>query len=112
MDEATAREVVKASIRAMALFDQLAETLALRLTPDEFHVQRHRIGAVMGEISVEVLNPMLREFPGIEALTDESWRQAGELQSPYWLGTLLDRADDPNQAPSLAQKDRRDEGDE
>ena len=85
MDEATAREIVKVSIRGMALFDQLVATLQTRLPPEEYEIQKLRIAGVMGEISWELLQPITREHPSIDAVDRDAWIAAGQLFEPNWL---------------------------
>jgi hypothetical protein len=85
MDEATAREIIKVSIRGMALFDQLMETLRTRLPLQEYEIQKRRIAGVMTEISVELMSPIYRDQPSTEPVDVDAWTSAGQLHEPKWL---------------------------
>ena len=88
MNEATAREIIKVSIRSMALFDSLIHTLRATLPPQEYEIQKRRIAGVMGEISVELMMPLYKEQPSTEPVDLDAWVSAGQLHEPYWLGGL------------------------
>jgi hypothetical protein len=69
MDEAAAGEIIKVSIRAMALFDQLVGTLQTSLPSEEYEAHKRRIAGVMGEISFELLQPITKEHPVLDPAT-------------------------------------------
>ena len=85
MDEATAREIIKVSIRGMALFDQLLETLRTRLPLQEYEIHKRRIAGVMTEISVELMSPIYTDQPLTEPGDVDAWTSAGQLHEPNWL---------------------------
>jgi hypothetical protein len=85
MDEMTAREIIKVSIRAMALFDQLVGTLQTSLSAEEYEIQKRRIAGVMGEISFELLQPITKEYASLDPVKSrEAWTAAGRLFEPIW----------------------------
>ena len=92
MDEATAKEIIKVSIRSMALFDHLIETLRTKLPPQEYEIQKLRIAAVMGEISAELLAPIYKNQPSTEPCDVDAWISAGQLHEPDWLGDSVQKA--------------------
>ena len=85
VDDETAQEIVKVSIRAMALFDELIAKLQVRLPPEEYKIQKHAIAVVMGEISQELLSPIFKNYPAVEPIDRETWISAGQLHQPNWL---------------------------
>ena len=84
MDEASAKNVICTSIRAMALFDQLVSDLQSSLPEEEFGPARQAIGNVMGEIG-ELINESVRLHPALKPYDGDTWRAAGRLSEPNWL---------------------------
>ena len=85
MDQKSADGIVRTSIRAMALFNQLARELQDSLPDDEFKLQRREIGKIMGSISLDLLNPVTPHCSYADVDSDVGWEAAGMLFEPNWL---------------------------
>jgi len=85
MDQASAENIVCTSIRAVALFNQLARDLQASLPEHEFERHRREIGRIMGNICVDLLHPAVAQCPSIDIETNDGWRTAGRLFEPHWL---------------------------
>ena len=85
MDQTSAEIIVRTSIRAVALFNQLVRELQATLPKDEFELQRRAIGRLMGSICVDLLDPTASQCPSIDIETNHGWQTAGRLFEPNWL---------------------------
>lgn len=85
MDQTSAETILCASIRAVALLNQLARDLQGALPQAELEEQRRRIGKIMGSISVEFIDPAASQCPTIDIETRGGWEAAGRLFEPGWL---------------------------
>ena len=85
MDRTSAENIVCTSIRAVALFNQLVRELQGTLPTDEFELQRRAIGKIMGNICVDLLDPIASQCPSVDIETNHGWQTAGRLFEPNWL---------------------------
>ena len=88
MDKESAQNVIRTSIRVMALLDELAGDLQKALTEPAFSEQKRIIGGIMGRVSVDLINPAVALHPSLECRSADAWQRAGELAAPHWLHTM------------------------
>ena len=107
MKEDDAKRIVRTSIRALALFDQLLHKSQDALPPVEYERLKKAVGSIMGDISIDMLCPIFSAHPSLEPTEGDSegWRKAGGLYESYWLEISPMPADESNlKAPKETRK--------
>lgn len=85
MDEESAQNVIRTSIRMMALLNQLVADLQKTMPADAFDAQRLVIGGIMGDVGLNLINPAVALHPSLRVDDEDAWRQTGQLTASHWL---------------------------
>jgi hypothetical protein len=67
MDTDTARLVVDAALRSSAQLQELLPRLTEKCSPEEYETYLKAIARAVAEISLEVMDRVFQEHPGLEA---------------------------------------------
>lgn len=65
-DAAVARRISDLMIEVSARLDSSIVTVRDQCSSEEFRAYQHAVGAVLGEILLEVLNPLYAEHPSLK----------------------------------------------
>jgi hypothetical protein len=79
LDTKTARIVARTSFKSSSLLASIVPILSESCSPDESKRLGRAVAAVMAEINLSILRPVLDEHPEIEREIDESISQHGRL---------------------------------
>lgn len=71
MDHDTAAKVLSAAFEASSILDQSIHHVMSSGTPEEVTGYKRAVGRVMGEILLQILNPVIADHPD---LAPEGWR--------------------------------------
>ena len=63
MDRELAEKTMIVALQSSALLNQYLEILQENLEPEEFKQYTRKVGKVMGETLIEILNPIWKEYP-------------------------------------------------
>jgi hypothetical protein len=66
MDRDVAKQIVETAQECMKLLDQTIATVQQKCTAEEFVAYRRTAGHIMGELFIEILEPMYREHRDLE----------------------------------------------
>lgn len=74
MDRESAKAMRDEFIVAMAVLDYSVAIAERGSSKEEFHTLRRRVGKVMGEITIELLGPLIAEHPDLDP-DPVTWRE-------------------------------------